>query len=160
AAPLAIYGNFFVERILKIDDPVGAFGIHGLNGLFGLLTVGLFADGTYGGVKGFFLFGAAGAGQLAAQLVDMVVVAGFSFTMGLIIFGIIKHYVGLRAPIEDEIEGLDISEHGFSAYPEVVMKKEDQAWLGADIDGLDLTEREVSGLPEDFRGAKRPNYPE
>ena len=58
AAPLALYGNFFVERKLKIDDPVGAFGIHGLNGLFGLLAVGLFADGTYGGVKGVLLFGA------------------------------------------------------------------------------------------------------
>ena len=51
AAPLALYGNIFVERKLKIDDPVGAFGIHGLNGLFGLLAVGIFADGSYGGVQ-------------------------------------------------------------------------------------------------------------
>ena len=97
AAPLAIYGNFFVERKLKIDDPVGAFGIHGLNGLFGLLAVGLFADGTYGGVKGVLINGAAGLGQLAAQLVDMAVVAGFSFGMGLLIFGAIKYTIGLES---------------------------------------------------------------
>ncbi len=132
AAPLAIYGNFFVERKLKIDDPVGAFGIHGLNGLFGLLAVGLFADGSYGGVQGVLINGAAGLGQLAAQLVDMAVVAGFSFGMGLIIFGIIKYTVGLRAPAKDEIEGLDLSEHGFSAYPEVEMKPEAPEWVNAD----------------------------
>ncbi len=129
AAPLALYGNFFVERKLKIDDPVGAFGIHGLNGLFGLLAVGLFANGTYGGVQGVLINGAAGLGQLAAQLVDMAVVAGFSFGMGLLIFGIIKYTVGLRAPHKDEIKGLDLSEHGFSAYPEVEMKPEAEEWV-------------------------------
>ncbi len=129
AAPLALYGNFFVERKLKIDDPVGAFGIHGLNGLFGLLAVGLFANGTYGGVQGVLINGTAGLGQLAAQLVDMAVVAGFSFGMGLVIFGIIKYTVGLRAPHKDEIKGLDLSEHGFSAYPEVEMKPEAPEWV-------------------------------
>ncbi|MCL5949806.1 MAG: ammonium transporter [Candidatus Bathyarchaeota archaeon] len=134
AAPLAIYGNFFVERKLKIDDPVGAFGIHGLNGIFGLLAVGLFADGTYGGVKGIFMNGAAGLGQLAAQLVDIAVVAGFSFGMGLLIFGIIKYTIGLRAPVKDEVEGLDITEHGFTAYPEVEMKPEAPEWVNAETD--------------------------
>ncbi len=129
AAPLALYGNFFIERKLKIDDPVGAFGIHGLNGLFGLLAVGIFADGSYGGVKGVLMNGAAGLGQLGAQLVDMAVVAGFSFGMGLVIFGIIKYTVGLRAPHKDEIKGLDLSEHGFAAYPEVEMKPEAKEWV-------------------------------
>jgi Amt family ammonium transporter len=134
AAPLAIYGNFFVERKLKIDDPVGAFGIHGLNGIFGLLAVGLFADGTYGGVKGIFLFGADGAGQLTAQLVDIAVVAGFSFIMGLVIFGAIKYTIGLRAPAKDEIEGLDLTEHGFAAYPELEMKPEAPEWVTEETD--------------------------
>jgi ammonium transporter, Amt family len=129
AAPLAVYGNIFVERKLKIDDPVGAFGIHGLNGIFGLLAVGIFADGTYGGVKGILLFGAEGAGQLAAQLIDIAVVAGFSFGMGLLIFGIIKYTIGLRAPHHEEIKGLDITEHGFAAYPEVEMKPEAKEWV-------------------------------
>jgi ammonium transporter, Amt family len=129
AAPLAIYGNFFIERKLHIDDPVGAFGIHGLNGAFGLLAVGLFADGTYGGVKGVLINGTAGLGQLAAQLVDIAVVAGFSFGMGLLIFGAIKYTIGLRAPHKDECEGLDLTEHGLSAYPEIQMKPEDPAWV-------------------------------
>lgn len=134
AAPITIYGNFFVERKLKIDDPVGAFGVHGLNGLFGLLAVGLFADGTYGGVQGVLINGAAGLGQLAAQLVDVAVVAGYAFGMGLLIFGAIKYTIGLRAPAKEEIEGLDATEHGFIAYPEVVMKPEDPAWLGKEDD--------------------------
>lgn len=129
AAPLALYGNFFIERKLKIDDPVGAFGIHGLNGLFGLLAVGIFADGSYGGVKGVLMNGTAGLGQLGAQIVDMAVVAGFAFGMGLLIFGIIKYTVGLRAPHHEEIKGLDLSEHGFSAYPEIEMKPEAKEWV-------------------------------
>lgn len=131
AAPITIYGNFFIERKLKIDDPVGAFGVHGLNGLFGLLAVGLFADGTYG-VQGVLVNGTAGLGQLAAQLVDCAVVAAFAFGMGALIFGAIKYTIGLRAPEKDETEGLDLTEHGFSAYPEIQMKPEDPAWLGAE----------------------------
>ncbi|MCL4436814.1 MAG: ammonium transporter [Thaumarchaeota archaeon] len=115
---IAVYGNFFVERKLKIDDPVGAFGVHGAAGLFGLLAVGLFADGTYGGVKGVFLFGEAGVGQLIAQLIDMGVVAGFSFGMGFIIFSVIKRITGLRVSPEVELDGVDKHEHGYVAYPE------------------------------------------
>ncbi|MCX8153484.1 MAG: hypothetical protein N3E52_03515, partial [Candidatus Bathyarchaeota archaeon] len=100
--------------------------------LFGLLAVGLFADGTYGGVQGVLINGAAGLGQLAAQLIAMAVVAGFSFGMGLLIFGLIKYTIGLRAPQEHEIEGLDLSEHGFAAYPEVAMKPEDPEWIRKD----------------------------
>jgi Amt family ammonium transporter len=124
AGPLAIYGNLFIERKLKIDDPVGAFGIHGINGLFGLLAVGLFADGSYGDVKGILLCGADGVGQFIAQFIDVLVVAGFAFGMGLLIFGLIKYTIGLKAPVKDEVKGLDLSEHGFTAYPEQEMKAE------------------------------------
>jgi Amt family ammonium transporter len=128
AGTLTIYGNLFVERKLKIDDPVGAFGIHGINGIFGLLTVGLFADGTYG-ISGVLINGAAGADQLIAQIISAAVCAGFAFGMGLVIFGLIKYTIGLRAPVKEEIEGLDLSEHGFSAYPEVEMKPEAKEWV-------------------------------
>jgi Amt family ammonium transporter len=94
----------------------------------------LFADGTYGGVKGIFLFGMDGAGQLAAQLVDIAVVAGFAFGMGLVIFAIIKYTIGLRAAVKEEIEGLDKTEHGFSAYPEVVMKPEAAEWVAIETE--------------------------
>jgi ammonium transporter, Amt family len=141
AAPLALYGNFFVERKLKIDDPVGAFGIHGLNGLFGLLAVGLFANGAYGGVKGVLINGTAGLGQLTAQVIDMAVVAGFSFGMGLLIFGMIKYTIGLRAHHKEEIEGLDLSEHGFSAYPEIVMKPEAKEWVTPEVQDKELLDK-------------------
>ncbi len=141
AAPLALYGNFFVERKLRIDDPVGAFGIHGINGLFGLLAVGLFANGLYGGVNGVLLNGADGVGQLIAQMISMAVVAGFAFGMGLLIFGIIKYTIGLRAPHKEEIEGLDITEHGFSAYPEIQMKPEAKEWITAEAKDKELLEK-------------------
>lgn len=134
AAPLALYGNLFIERKLKIDDPVGAFGIHGINGIFGLIAVGIFADGTYGGVQGVLVNGTAGLGQLTAQLIDAAVCAGFAFGMGLLIFGIIKYTIGLRAPVKDEIIGLDKSEHGFSAYPEIEMKLEASEWITEEDD--------------------------
>ena len=141
AAPLALYGNIFVERKLKIDDPVGAFGIHGINGLFGLLAVGLFGNGLYGGVKGVLLFGADGAGQLGAQLVDMAVCAGFAFGMGLLIFGMIKYTIGLRATHHEEIKGLDITEHGFAAYPEVEFKPEAKEWITAEESDKELLQK-------------------
>jgi len=128
--PLAVYANFFVERKLKIDDPVGAFGVHGACGLFGLLSVGIFSDGTYGGVKGILLFGADGVGQLIAQLIDIAVVAGFSFGMGLLIFGFIKMTVGLRVPVNVELEGVDKHEHGYIVYPETqLIRAETEATL-------------------------------
>ncbi|MCW4028713.1 MAG: ammonium transporter [Candidatus Bathyarchaeota archaeon] len=142
AAPLALYGNFFVERKLKIDDPVGAFGIHGINGLFGLLSVGLFANGLYGGVNGILVNGGAGTGQLIAQLIDCAVCAGFAFGMGLLIFGVIKYTIGLRAPHHEEIKGLDISEHGFSAYPEVEMKPEAKEWVTAESFDKELLDKQ------------------
>ena len=130
AGPLAIYGNKFVEKKLKIDDAVGAWGVHGAGGLFGLLSVGIFADGTYGGgtyngvtysgVTGI-LYGPLGAGQLVAQLIDMAVVAGFCFGMGLVIFGVIKKTMGLRVSPEVELAGLDLHEHEYVAYPETVI---------------------------------------
>lgn len=128
AAPLALYGNLFVERKLKIDDPVGAFGIHGIGGIFGLLTVGLFADGTYG-ISGVIFNGAAGVDQLVAQIISAAVCAGFAFGMAVVIFGVIKYTIGLRASVKEEIEGLDITEHGFKAYPEIEMKPEEKEWV-------------------------------
>jgi len=128
-ALIAIYGNIFVERKLKLDDVVGAFGIHGLGGVWGLLTVGLFGNGAYGDVKGVLLFGAEASGQLLAQLIDVAVVAGWAFGMGLVVFTIVKYTTGIRAPPKDEIAGLDLSEHGFSAYPEVEMKPEAKEWV-------------------------------
>ena len=113
AAPVMIGGAYFVERILKVDDVVGAFGVHGAAGIWGILAVGIFADGTYG-VSGLV---DGEAGQLAIQAVNVAVVVAWTGTTAFLTFGLLKMTMGLRASREEELEGLDISEHGLPAYP-------------------------------------------
>ena len=106
----------FVERVLKVDDPVGAVSVHGTAGLWGLLAVGIFADGSYGGVSGLI----AGDGeQIVAQLISMVTVSAWAFATGLALFWAISKTIGLRASRQEELEGLDQPEHGALAYPEL-----------------------------------------
>jgi Amt family ammonium transporter len=108
---------------LKIDDPVGALSVHLVNGVFGTLAVGLFADkavaaaiGTDSAAlrNGFFVDG--GLGQLGAQALTVVAVAGFVFFGALLIWAIIKAVMGIRVTKEEELAGLDIGEHGMEAY--------------------------------------------
>ena len=114
AAPLLMVSLWFVENVLKVDDPVGAVSVHGANGLFGLLAVGIFADGTYGGVSGLI---AGNVDQLIAQLISMGVVTLWALGTGFALFGLLKATMGLRVSHEEEVVGLDITEHGASAYP-------------------------------------------
>lgn len=105
ASFVVVFGIEFIDKVLKIDDPVGAIGVHGLCGLVGTLCVGLFAvDGGlfYGG--GLHLLGVQALGVAC-------VVAWVAVTM-TIIFTIIKKTVGLRVSAEEEITGLDVTEHG------------------------------------------------
>ncbi|WP_348304598.1 ammonium transporter [Methanothrix sp.] len=115
---IVMYGIKFNDWVLKVDDPVGAVAVHGYNGLWGLLTVGIFADGTYGGVSGLIV---GNTSQIIAQLIDMVVVVVWAFGTGYILFYVIKKIVGLRVSPEEELTGLDLGEHGYSAYPEFVI---------------------------------------
>ena len=115
---IVMYGIKFNDWVLKVDDPVGAVAVHGYNGLWGLLTVGIFADGTYGGVSGLIV---GNTSQIIAQLIDIVVVVVWAFGTGYILFYIIKKIVGLRVSPEEELTGLDLGEHGYSAYPEFVI---------------------------------------
>lgn len=103
-----------VERRLKVDDPVGAVGVHAGGGLWGLLAVGIFADGTYGGVRGLIL---GDVGQLIAQLIDMGTVVVWGLGTGFLLFGFLKMTMGLRASRQEESTGLDVAEHGLEAYP-------------------------------------------
>ena len=111
---LVVLSVEFFDRILKIDDPVGAISAHGVIGAWGTLAAGLFAQEKYGGVNGLFFGG--GAGQLGIQLVGVLAVFGWVFVTSLILFIIIKRTVGLRVTREDELRGLDIGEHGTEAY--------------------------------------------
>lgn len=104
----------FVENVLKVDDPVGAVSVHAANGLFGLLCVGIFADGTYGDVSGLI---AGNVDQLIAQLISMVAVTVWSLATGFAVFALLKATMGLRVSREEEVTGLDLAEHGALAYP-------------------------------------------
>jgi Amt family ammonium transporter len=124
-AGLLVVGSvIFWERVCKIDDPVGAISVHGVNGLWGMIALGLFADGTYGdgfnGVKGAVtgLFYGGGTGQLTAQLIACVVVAAWAFGMHYIFFTVQKKTTGLRSSEADELAGLDATEMGVLAYPD------------------------------------------
>ena len=121
----------FVENVLKVDDPVGAISVHGTNGLFGVLSVGLFADGTsnYGGswngvtgsVTGLFY---GDASQLAAQLVGISTLLGAVFTLSFAINMALEYVIGHRVSAETELNGLDVPEMGQLGYPEFVFRPE------------------------------------
>ena len=102
--------------MLKVDDPVGAISVHGTTGLWGLLAVGIFADGSYGDVSGLI---DGNVEQILAQLISMVVVVAWAFVTGFLLFWVIDKTIGLRASEKEEMEGLDSEEHGVSAYPEM-----------------------------------------
>jgi ammonium transporter, Amt family len=115
----------FLERVMKIDDPVGATSVHGTCGLFGVLSVGLFADGksNYGGswngvdgaVTGLFY---GDPGQFLAQLIGVCTLVGVIFTLSYVFNWLVDMFVGQRVPAEVELEGLDLPEMGALGYPE------------------------------------------
>ncbi|MCR4849752.1 MAG: ammonium transporter [Lachnospiraceae bacterium] len=121
AGLLVVFGVWFNDNVTHIDDPVGAVAVHMFNGIWGTLAVGLFATDTAPGFavagieKGLFYGG--GIGQLIKQLGGMGVTIVWTVVTILIAFGIIKKTIGLRVSEEEEITGLDVTEHGLpSAY--------------------------------------------
>ena len=107
---------------LKIDDPVGATAVHLFCGVLGTLMVGLFAESRFnGGADGLFFGG--GWNLLGVQALGVVSVAGFVFAGALIVWLLIKATMGVRVSLKEEIEGLDIGEHGNQAYPEFVIHR-------------------------------------
>jgi Amt family ammonium transporter len=108
----------YIDRVLRIDDPVGAISVHGANGLWGVISVGLFADGT-NTVKGLFY---GDAGQLVAQLIGVATLLGCIFPLTYGINWVIDVVIGQRVSAADELEGLDIPEMGALCYPEFVIK--------------------------------------
>jgi len=104
---------------LKIDDPVGALSVHLVNGIFGTLAVGLFADKKImPGIIDNGLFTGGGMALFNKQLIGVLTVGCFTFTISLVIWAILKALIGIRVSREEEIRGLDISEHGNEAYPD------------------------------------------
>jgi Amt family ammonium transporter len=119
----------FVDRVLKVDDPVGAISVHGANGIWGVISLGLFADGksNYGGswngvpgsVTGLFY---GDPGQLVAQLIGVATLLGFVFTVSFVFNLLIDWCVGQRVAAKVELEGLDIPEMGALCYPDFVLR--------------------------------------
>jgi len=109
AGILLVFGVEFIDKVLKIDDPVGAVSVHGLNGALGTIAVGLFS--TQNG-----LFYGGGAAQLVSQLIGVLAVAAWAMGLGFLVFYTLKKTIGLRVSKRIEEEGLDIYEHGESAY--------------------------------------------
>jgi ammonium transporter, Amt family len=129
AGIILCFSVFFVERTLKIDDPVGAISVHGVNGAWGLISVGLFADGTYGdglnsvagAVKGLFY---GDVSQFGAQIAGMITNIVFVFVVMFIFFKILGLFIPMRVSEELEREGLDQGEVSVSAYPDFTIHKD------------------------------------
>jgi Amt family ammonium transporter len=115
---------FFLERTMKVDDPVGAISVHGTCGAWGVISLGIFADGTYGDgfngvpstVKGL-LYG--DPSQLVAQIIGPVTNFIFIFGASWLFFKLLDVLIGMRVSREVELEGLDVPEMGVHGYPEI-----------------------------------------
>ena len=115
AGVIMIAGVHLIKLVLKVDDPVGAISVHGICGAWGLLAVGIFATG-HNDVEGLI---AGNAEQLVPQIIGLLVAAAWGLGAGFILFKALDMTMGLRATEEEEMQGLDIPEHGRSAYPEM-----------------------------------------
>ncbi|MBP7738921.1 MAG: ammonium transporter [Spirochaetes bacterium] len=104
---------------LKLDDPVGALSVHLVNGIFGTLAVGLFAqDKITGTATGNGLFFGGGMKLLGAQAIGVVAVGAFTFIVAFAVWFVIKLVMGIKVSREEEIQGLDLGEHGMKGYPD------------------------------------------
>jgi Amt family ammonium transporter len=119
---------FFMERVLKVDDPVGAISVHGVCGAWGVLALGLFADGSYGDgfngakgtVRGLFY---GDAGQFGAQIIGTVTNLVFVFAVAYLFFRVLDRVMGIRVASDIEREGLDQYEVAVAAYPEFNLRQ-------------------------------------
>jgi Amt family ammonium transporter len=126
AGVLVCVAVFFIEGKLKIDDPVGAISVHGVNGAWGVLSLGLFADGKYGDgwngvpgtVTGLFY---GDASQFVAQCIGTLTCVVFVFTSFYVFFKVLDKIIGNRVSAEVELQGLDLPEMGALAYPEFTL---------------------------------------
>jgi Amt family ammonium transporter len=128
AGILVVLSVLFIDGVLKIDDPVGAISVHGVCGAWGVLSLGLFADGTYGDkwngvegtVRGLFY---GDVSQFIAQVINVVVNFVFVFCAAYVVFKLIEVVIGNRVSPEAELGGLDIPETGVLAYPDFSLIK-------------------------------------
>ena len=111
---IVVFAIEFIEKKLKIDDAIGASSVHGVVGVWGTLVIGLWGIDSKGGIG---LFNGGGTEQLISQLIGALAYTLWAAVLAYIFFYILKISIGLRVTKEEEIEGLDIAEHGIRAYP-------------------------------------------
>ena len=151
AGVLVVFGVWLLDYKLHIDDPVGAVAVHMMNGIWGTLAVGLFATPTAPGysianaageeIKGLFYGG--GFELLGLQILGFVAVAAWTAVTITILFLVIKSTIGLRASREEEIKGLDITEHGLtSAYAGFEVSTTDLQFDASDFEEVGSTKME------------------
>jgi Amt family ammonium transporter len=153
AGVLVCFSVEFFDKKAKVDDPCGAISVHGTCGAWGLLAVGLFADGTYGigwngvsatathGVQGLFY---GDPGQLGAQAIDVVVNFIWAWGAMYVLFLLASRFIKVRVSPEVEIEGLDEGEFGQVCYPDFVQRVETDTGITHE---LDATPSGSSGAP-------------
>ena len=112
---IVVFSIEIIEKKLKIDDAIGAASVHGVVGFWGTIVVGLWGIDGDGAAIG--VFNGGGSAQLVAQLVGGLAYVVWAVVLSFIVFGILKYTMGLRVTEEEEVAGLDISEHGSIAYP-------------------------------------------
>ena len=111
---IVVFAIEFIEKKLKIDDAIGASSVHGVVGIWGTIVIGLWGIDSEGGIG---VFNGGGYEQLVSQLIGAFAYTLWAASFAFIFFWILKKIVGLRVTKEEEIEGLDIAEHGIRAYP-------------------------------------------
>ncbi len=118
AGGLVVLSVLFFDKV-KVDDPVGAVSVHLTCGVWGTFALGLFAQDQFmPGTTGNGLFFGGGWKLLLAQLTGVAAVGIFTFSISLLFWGLLKATIGLRVSPEEEMEGLDVQEHGIMAYPD------------------------------------------
>jgi Amt family ammonium transporter len=118
AGVLVVLAVLFFDK-LRLDDPVGALSVHLVNGVFGTLAVGLFAqDKIMPNTTGDGLLFGGGAKLLGTQALGVLAVAAFTFGVAILVWSVIKALTGLRVSQAEEVGGLDVGEHGMEAYPD------------------------------------------
>jgi Amt family ammonium transporter len=113
-AGVVVFLGVHLLEVFKIDDPVGALPVHGLNGIFGILAVGIWAG------DGIGLLSGGGFRQLGIQMIGVVACIAWAVPISLLLFQILKRTIGLRVSAEIEEEGLDHAQHGLHSHPEFV----------------------------------------
>ena len=154
---LVCFGVWLLDHVLHVDDPVGAVAVHALNGIWGIIAVGLLAtpDAPLSECTGLFYGG--GLSLLGSQLLGLLAIGAWTAIMITITFLIIKHTIGLRASAEEEVIGLDATEHNLpSAYADFMPSAATISMdtENASVAGVDLPEPQLIVKPANGATAK------